>query len=301
MAVWRRFVSYYWTLLKHLGFRVWETRGRELLSALLLAFITFLVSLMFRQVDSLTAFEIGVLALVGWLCVFAFGHVIHAPVLLHDADAHSGARSKHWGFGILGVVILTIVAASVAAIGIWWWISRAPRIVTRGADLGAIGIAELVKENRDLRERLEPLTVKEPEDSLRRRTIRLANEIDHYVEGRWAERPPVNFADFQNPHPTDDQKKSMQLWSKWNQDSYDYFRDHFKAQWVNIVKEYDSKGVPVGHLINDAEQYQPVQLLSFPFPPAREDSMCQFAITRFRELAYHVNPDGSVVDIRPSP
>ena len=78
------FFRYYWLLAKHLGSRVWETRGRELLSALLLSAVTFAVSYMFKQVDALTALEIGVLSLVGWLCVFAFGHLIHAPAALHD-------------------------------------------------------------------------------------------------------------------------------------------------------------------------------------------------------------------------
>ena len=79
MDKWRLFFSYYWTFLKHLGSRVWETRGGELMSALLLSVVTFFVSYIFKQVDALTAFQIAILALVGWLCVFALGHIITRP------------------------------------------------------------------------------------------------------------------------------------------------------------------------------------------------------------------------------
>ena len=123
-----------------------------------------------------------------------------------------------------------------------------------------------VKQQRD---NLAPF--KEPEDSLRRRTIKLSNEIDHWVEEQWANRPPVAYLDPKNPNPSIDQEKAIETWSKWDQDRYNYFRDHFKDQWVRIVKEYDAKGVKVGSLINDAEQSHPVQRISFPFPPVSED------------------------------
>ncbi len=141
--------------------------------------------------------------------------------------------------------------------------------------------------------------IKEPDDSLRRRTIRLSNELDHWVEERWANRPPVAYLDPKNPNPGADQQKAIDTWSKWNQESYDYFGDHFKDQWIRIVKEYDAKGVKVGTLVNDAEQNHPAQRATFPFAPIPEDGMCQFAQTRFRELAYHVDARDIVVDIKP--
>lgn len=146
-------------------------------------------------------------------------------------------------------------------------------------------------------QRLAP-PFKEPEYSLRRRTIKLSNEIDHWVEERWANRPPIAYPDPKNPNPSADQEKAIEAWSKWNQDSYNYFGDNFKDQWIRIVKEYDAKGVKVGSLINDAEQNHPVQRISFPFPPVAEDSMCMQAQTRFRELAYHVDARDNVVDFR---
>ncbi|MFZ1005556.1 MAG: hypothetical protein WAN65_01885 [Candidatus Sulfotelmatobacter sp.] len=139
----------------------------------------------------------------------------------------------------------------------------------------------------------------EPDDSLRRRTIKLSNEIDHWVEGRWANRPPIAYPDPKNPNPSVDQQKAIETWLKWDQESYNYFGDHFKDQWIQTVKEYDAKGVKVGTLINDAEQNHPVQRLSFPFPPVPEDSMCMQAQTRFRELAYHVDAKDKRVDIIP--
>lgn len=132
----RHFFRYYWALSKHFGFRVWETKGRELLSALLLAVITFLIGVLFKQVDALTALEIAVLALVAWLCVFAVGHLIHAPVLLHEGSHHAKAREQKWGFGVLGIVILLVIAGGVASLGMYFWTERTPTILLPTADQG---------------------------------------------------------------------------------------------------------------------------------------------------------------------
>jgi hypothetical protein len=134
----RRFISYYWIFIKHLGRRVWDTRGRELMSALLLAAVTFVVSWIFKLADALTAFQIAILSLVGWLSIFALGHLIHNPVALHDNAARAKAEKEHWGFGVLGIVIVVLIAGSISAIGMWWWVAREPKIILPSADSGAL-------------------------------------------------------------------------------------------------------------------------------------------------------------------
>jgi hypothetical protein len=281
----RTWSSYYLAFIKQCGRECWRTwRGEVLASAI---FSLFLYLINRNSVDVKTA----LLATGYTVSAFVLWHTLRVPWILYQKLDEAEHLNPIWGF--VGVAFLTGTCALIVFAAAWFW-ELQPRVdLTKVPDGRDVRIVQL--ESRVTALTPEP----ELQGSLRRRTIKLANDIDHYVEERWAIRPPVNFADFQNQHPTDDQKKTMQIWAKWNQESHDYFRDHYKDQWVRIVKEYDSKGVKIGTLINDAEQYHPVQVLSFPFPPGGEDSMCQFAITRFRELAYRVNADGSVVDIKP--
>jgi hypothetical protein len=137
----------------------------------------------------------------------------------------------------------------------------------------------------------------EPEDSLRRRTIKLANDIDHYVEERWANHPERAYPDPKDTNPTEERKKAIQACLKYDQDTTNFFNDNFKDKWIGIVREYAAKGVKTAFLENDAEQNHPAQYTFFPFAPAREDGTYMSAQSRFRELAYHVDARGNRIDL----
>jgi hypothetical protein len=134
------FVRYYWTCLKHFGSRVWETKGAELVSGIVLAFAAFGASLLFSEEGADRAFEIALVSLAGWLAVFALGHLIRTPWLVHrDMEA---ATKIHRGFGILGVVVVGLMAAGFVAGGLQVHSMLEPRIVFPSikfpsADLGA--------------------------------------------------------------------------------------------------------------------------------------------------------------------
>jgi hypothetical protein len=242
----RHMMLYYWVFSKHLGSRVWETRGRELISALLLAIVTFFVSMIFRQVDSLTALEIAVLALVGWLCVFALGHVAHTPVILCDNNAHAKARSQHWGFGVLGLVILIIVASSVTAFGMWLWIDREPKIAMPTADPGALGVT-IEKQRREIAD----LTARVPDErSLKVRSWEAADEFEHF----W-QRQPRQPVCKQTPAMTpQEQQKAIEPCAKYFQQRTMDYQRLLAPRIMEIVEEFKAKGIDVMNIQNCATE-----------------------------------------------
>jgi uncharacterized SAM-binding protein YcdF (DUF218 family) len=239
----RHFALCYWTFSKHFGRRVWETRGRESMSALLLAFVTFVVSLMFRQVDSVTALEIALLSLVGWLCIFAFGHLIHTPVVLLDGRAQSKARSQHWGFGILGVLILAIIAASITAVGMWWWIDRAPKIAIPDADQGAL--RPLIESQK---QQIAGLKARIPDErSLKVRSLEAADDF-----GKFWKRQPKEPVCNQTGLTPEQQQKAIQPCVEFFNKRTLLYQQVLAPRVMAIVAEFKAKGANVSNIENCA-------------------------------------------------
>jgi hypothetical protein len=213
------------------------------MSALLLAVVTFFVSLMFRQVDSLTALEIAVLALMGWLCVFAFGHVIHTPVALHEGDAHSKARAQHWGFGIMGLVIMIIIASSITGVGMWWWIDREPRIAMPTADPGAL--RPTIEKQR---EEIAELKARVPDErSLKVRSLEAANEFEKF----WRRQPKEPTCDQTGLTPEEQQKVIKPCADYFNKRTFLY-QQTLAPKIMAIVAEFKAKGASVLNIENCA-------------------------------------------------
>ncbi len=72
---------------------------------MILASVTFIISFFFSDSAAGKAFEVAVLALLGWLAIFASWHLLRAPWLIHrDADEHRVAVEQPWKFGVLGIL-----------------------------------------------------------------------------------------------------------------------------------------------------------------------------------------------------
>ncbi len=149
-----KFIGYFWWCCRHFGYKVWESKGAELLSALVLSVITGIVSLAFGEADALKALEIAVISLVGWLAVFAIGHLIRTPWLIHN-----GASDKDivWGFGVVGIIAGILIIAGLGASGLWFYQLREPRISIPSADQGVKDqeIRRLEQVNSELNKRPE--------------------------------------------------------------------------------------------------------------------------------------------------
>lgn len=140
-------------------------------------------------------------------------------------------------------------------------------------------ITPIVQENSTLRQRLAVFTEPESPNSLRRQTVRLADDVYAF----WMKNPMPP----QGQGNTQDAQQSY--WLRV-QAIYDRtYKDHI----VGIIRQYKDKGVPTGWLEQAAENHP---FGSSPFnqlgsPVCFQDELCQF-----RELAYHVDAHDQRID-----
>jgi hypothetical protein len=136
---------------------------------------------------------------------------------------------------------------------------------------------------------------KERKDSLRRRTLQLADEMEKYFMGRARnpDMPPFAIPNSSVPNPSDDQKKAIELFRSYQKETEDYYFSHYKDRMVGIIKEYESKGVRTEYLESGAKQRPPAIFLQ---GSVAEGSYMD-DLFQFRELAYHVDGDGNLIVI----
>jgi hypothetical protein len=95
------------------------------------------------------------------------------------------------------------------------------------------------QENANLR------PFKEPSDSLRRRTFKLADEFTMYLASMLESKnkPPDTFPNSADPNPSEERKKAIQASQNYYRGIEDYYSKHFKDRFVGIVKEYGERYV----------------------------------------------------------
>ena len=96
------------------------------------------------------------------------------------------------------------------------------------------------------------LPSKEPKDSLRRRTMRVADELYDYLKVRAEHQPPAAYPNSNDPNPSEERRKEIHTWQTYQQETADYYAKNFRDRMVGIVKEYESKGVHTQYLENHA-------------------------------------------------
>ncbi len=127
------------------------------------------------------------------------------------------------------------------------------------------------------------LASKEPKDSLRRRTVQVVNELRNYLKVRAEHQPPVAYPNSNEPNPSEERKKEIQTWQRYQLETEDYYFKNFKDRMVGIVKEYESKGVHTRYLENDFNQRVPGLV------PVGSVWEGMDELNQFRDLAYHVD------------
>jgi hypothetical protein len=135
----------------------------------------------------------------------------------------------------------------------------------------------------DCADRLKSLSTEEPEDSLRRRTFRLADEFASYIAKPPQNKPPDAFPSSSDPNPTEERKKAMELSRAYYKTIEDYYFMHFRDRFVGIIREYNSKGVRTGNFEIDFDKRVPSVAEQGSFFEGFDD------LSRFRDLAYHVD------------
>lgn len=175
-----------------------------------------------------------------------------------------------------------------------WQFMRAPQLVQSDAvesartsqlEADQSAIKALQAENSQLKAVIDAIKEPEAPDSLRRRTFKLADEFTTYFASVQTDKnkPPDAFPNSADPNPSDERRKAIQATQAYYQGVENYYAKHFRDRFVGIVKEYDSKGVRTGWLVNDFAQRMPA------IPPAGSVMDGMDEISQFRDLAYHVD------------
>jgi hypothetical protein len=199
-----RIGEFYWTCAKHFGGCVKETRVADLMFGLGLALITSVVGFLLRDRDWLKGLMIGVAALVAYFSLFWLRHLWKTPVLIHSyPETENKAKAAPGIYGAVGIAVIVLMIGLCVTIGWRWCTGRS--------------FAEA-----------------ESKDSLRLKTISIANKLQHYLEGRAPQHPPYAYPDSRDPNPTDEQKQKIAACQKYDGETWNYYHDNFMKQMVAI-------------------------------------------------------------------
>jgi hypothetical protein len=89
------------------------------------------------------------------------------------------------------------------------------------------------------------VAVPEPQDSLRRRAVKLANEVEKYVYERQVKSPTPGS---DSVGATEEQKRQRNLFNSYNQDTGNACYDTFSSSWREVVQQLKARGIPTSKL-----------------------------------------------------
>ena len=259
-----RVFEFYWLWITVLGCRVYEAGLRDFMLGLGISACTGIAAFLLGDHDWMNALVVAVSGLMLWLWAIVFIHFVEAPYLIHvDGSAELKTRVDKRLVGIGGLALLLFLV--LIPVGLMGWYGSG-----RSLETGS-------------------------KDSLRNRTISVANKVQHYLEERAGQHPAYAYPDSRVPNPTDEQKQKIATCQEYDGETWNHYRDTFMAPMVAIVKEYKAKGVDAGYLENGLTQHLP--WVGMPNMPSVADVECMQDICKFKELAYHVDAKDNRIDI----
>jgi hypothetical protein len=202
------------------------------------------------------------------------------------------AMRDHWlRDGFISVIVTTIVWLLLFAVSLTRTLySDHLQITVKVSTLGQERDAARAErdtlrgENGELRKH-SPRMEKEPTDSLRRRTFRLAKEVYDFAEERAAHAPPFAAPNSNDPSPTEETKRAIKISRDYARETETFYKERYRDRLVGIVKEYEAKGVPANWLANDFQQRPPaIAFFGSGYEGSPMDELYQF-----KQLAYHVD------------
>lgn len=131
--------------------------------------------------------------------------------------------------------------------------------------------------------------------SLRRRTMRVADEMYDYFRARAQDHPPYAYPDPNNPNLSDERKEQIKKCMTYDQQTGDYYSRHFKERLIGIIREYNAKGVRTGFLEASAQQ----RPLYIAVPGVIGEGSLSDELSQFRDLAYRVDAYDNLVVLNP--
>jgi hypothetical protein len=206
---------------------------------------------------------------------------------------HKGHTVGTMRQGIGGaVVVLALVGAITLSVALEANNIKTEPIILGSADPDHRKANDLISLE-ECKSTLASLTKPAPANSLRHRTVELVNDLNLF----WISSPTAPQQAVPNP-TTDDDRARNGKWDKyWKELNAAYQRKEFNQRIRGIVKEYQTKGVPVGYLDRAAEQ--PDRLIGgMPYGGFSLDTCDQYMseLCQLRELAFHVDAYDARVD-----
>ena len=148
------------------------------------------------------------------------------------------------------------------------------------------GSDEKDAEIKQLRAKLEARTPPESPNSLRRRTLKLVNDLNLF----WSRRPQQYRAKVQNPTTDEERQRNAAFDKYWIEAEAAYRNANFRDRLLGIVREYKGKGIASGYLEQGFEQSnRMVGADAFGGSDLEDCFRFMSDICSLRELAYHVD------------
>lgn len=279
--------------------------GAFVIGAAVLAFSeqvtrSHLINLLYRSLLSFTASQGGnIWGFVSSNVVAPGLLVILFIVLLRESHGEEAMRI-HWRRdGIIGMKsIVLVIVLYYFPIFLWKGVVR-----TVYEDHMALvaGTSRLTKENgmlnrendklsRDIATltRNQPVPLVESPDSLRRRTLKVVNDLTLF----WSRRP-LPLQPVQNPSTDEERQRNAKWDAYWHEANAAYVNAGFRERILGIVRQYKAKGVDIGFLEQAAEQSE--RTWGAMAYGGTDCSRYQSELCQLRELAYHVDANDNAI------
>lgn len=287
----KRWWEFYVVLLQYFGQECKNTALSEVIAALV-GGIAGAVTAYLRtsgKASFTDALFDGVIGAAVFFGFYAIGHIIQSPWLEHKGETTPNKRSNT----IIGATVLTfLVLGSLLAV---WLVAvdwRSAIVLSASADQGGAKATQLT-ELENCKTRYAALTEPESKDSLRRRTIRLANQISDFLRDRYEHHPPYAYTQPNDPDTSDAHKAAIKTSGEYDQKTADMYARRYKDQAVGIIREYNDKGVNVGYLEHAFTQQVPV----WAMPGSGWENSPQDNLGQFKELAFHVTAKDQLISL----
>ncbi|GEM_PF-3036868 len=277
----KHWLHLWWAILQHFGRECKKTWGAEVIAVavggIAGAATTYLRSQ--GHASFTDALVDGLLTALIFFAIYVFVHLLRSPWLERKAESVHPSLVD----GVIGsVLFLLLVAGAVFTCRLLAHDWQAVITLKAPADADGRKSSELM-ELEQCKTDLARFTSPEPNDSLRRRTLKVADEYFQFVRKRFDNHPPYGNAN--DKEPSEATKKMLATDRQYDQETADQYNRLYRDRLVGIIREYQHKGVPVGWLEASAQNGNLMWIL----PGGSWEGSPSDQLTAFRNLAYRVD------------
>jgi hypothetical protein len=215
------------------------------------------------------------------LAFFAFKEVIDMAASIEYAEGafprlKRWTESKKWHRLVLILTLVFYVGT------LYELLSQPTPPPIINPDPAVAAIAPIVVENADLRAKVASFTLPESPNSLRRKTMKLADEYLKFVRQRFENHPP--YGNVNDKEPSEETKKMLAVDKQYDQETADLYNRLYRDRFLAIIHQYQQRSIPTGFLENLAQNGN----IMWVIPGSQWEGSPSDNLNEFRDLAYHV-------------